>query len=301
MIIDDQEAVTPAALEAYGNIDDPRMREVIAALIRHLHGFVREVRLTEQEFQQAAHIVARLGQQTTDSHNEVVLMAGSLGMSTLVCLLNNGNGGATETQANLLGPFWRDDQPIVEDGGTLLRSPTPGPPLAVRVRLQDRIGAPIPGAEVDVWHSSPEGLYENQDPEQAEMNLRGRFISDAEGQFGFTTVLPAGYPIPDDGPVGELLRMAGRHRFRPAHLHFMVYKPGFKTLISQLYVGGDPYLDSDVQFGVTRALIGDFAAQEGPKGERAYSLDQVFTLEPGEARRPRPPVRAKRSADGLIT
>jgi catechol 1,2-dioxygenase len=301
MIIDDQEAVTPAALEAYGDIDDPRMREVIAALIRHLHGFVREVRLTEQEFQQAAHIVARLGPQTTDSHNEVVLMAGSLGMSTLVCLLNNGNGGATETQANLLGPFWRDDQPIVEDGGTLLRSPTPGPPLAVRVRLQDRIGAPIPGAEVDVWHSSPEGLYENQDPEQAEMNLRGRFISDAEGQFGFMTVLPAGYPIPDDGPVGELLRMAGRHRFRPAHLHFMVYKPGFKTLISQLYVGGDPYLDSDVQFGVTRALIGDFVSQEGSKGERAYSLDQVFTLEPGEARRPRAPVRAKRRAEGLIT
>ncbi len=126
------------------------------------------------------------------------------------------------------------------DGGTLVRSPTPGPPLAVRVRLQDRAGAPVAGAEVDVWHSSPEGLYENQDPSQAEMNLRGRFISDAQGRFSFNTVLPAGYPIPDEGPVGELLRSAGRHKFRPAHLHFMVYKPGFKTLISQLYVAGDP-------------------------------------------------------------
>jgi catechol 1,2-dioxygenase len=297
MIIDNQNAITPAVLEAYSQITDPRMREIVASLIKHLHGFVREVRLTEQEFQQAAHVVARLGQQTTDSHNEVVLMAGSLGVSTLVCLLNNGEGGATETQANLLGPFWRDDQPIVSNGGTLVRSPTPGPPLAARVRLQDRAGAPIAGAEVDVWHSSPEGLYENQDPSQAEMNLRGRFISDADGRFSFETVLPAGYPIPDEGPVGELLRAAGRHKFRPAHLHFMVFKPGFKTLISQLYVSGDPYLESDVQFGVTRALIGDYVRHEGPAGQVSYSLDQVFTLEPGEARRPRAPVRAKRLPD----
>jgi catechol 1,2-dioxygenase len=296
MIIDNPDAVTPAVLEAYANIADPRMRELVAALIRHLHRFVREVRLTEQEFQEAAHIVARLGQQTTDSHNEVVLMAGSLGVSTLVCLLNNGDRGATETQANLLGPFWRDDQPLVQDGGSLIRSPTAGPPLSVRVRLQDHAGAPIADAEVDVWHSSPEGLYENQDPSQAEMNLRGRFLSDAEGRFSFATVMPAGYPIPDDGPVGELLRLAGRHKFRPAHLHFMAYKPGFKTLISQLYVCGDPYLDTDVQFGVTRALIGDFVRHENVGGE-SYSLDQVFTLEPGEARRPRAPVRAKRSAD----
>jgi protocatechuate 3,4-dioxygenase beta subunit len=299
MIVGNQEAVTPAVLDAYSNIDDPRMREIVAALIKHLHGFVREVRLTEQEFQQAAHIVARLGQQTTESHNEVVLMAGSLGVSTLVCLINNGDRGATETQANLLGPFWRDDQPILEDGGSLIRSPTPGPPLSVRVRLHDRAGAPIAGAEVDVWHSSPDGLYENQDPSQAEMNLRGRFISDAEGRFSFATVMPAGYPIPDDGPVGELLRLAGRHKFRPAHLHFMAYKPGFKTLISQLYVAGDPYLESDVQFGVTRALIGDFVRRDNVGGE-SYSLDQVFTLEPGEARRPRAPVRAKRSADVIV-
>jgi protocatechuate 3,4-dioxygenase beta subunit len=295
MIIDNPDSVTPAVLEAYANIADPRMREIVAALIKHLHGFVREVRLTEQEFQQAAHIVARLGQQTTDAHNEVVLMAGSLGVSTLVCLINNGDRGATETQANLLGPFWRDDQPFVEDGGSLIRSPTAGPPLSVRVRLQDPVGAPIADAEVDVWHSSPEGLYENQDPSQAEMNLRGRFISNAEGRFSFATVMPAGYPIPDDGPVGELLRLAGRHKFRPAHLHFMIYKPGFKTLISQLYVAGDPYLDTDVQFGVTRALIGDFVRHENG-GVHFYSLDQVFTLESGEAARPRAPIRAKRTA-----
>jgi catechol 1,2-dioxygenase len=110
-------------------------------------------------------------------------------------------------------------------------------------------------------------------------------------------VLPAGYPIPDEGPVGELLRLAGRHKFRPAHLHFMVYKPGFKTLISQHYVDGDPYLDSDVQFGVTRALIGDFVRHETSSGEATYSLDQAFTLEPGEASRPRAPVRAKRAAN----
>jgi catechol 1,2-dioxygenase len=298
MIIENQAGVTNAVLEAYSRTPDPRLREILSALVRHLHGFIREVRLTEREFQEATRIIAAMGQRTTDWHNEVVLMSGSLGVSTLVCLLNNGDNGQTETQANLLGPFWRDDSPLCKSGSSIVRSPTSGPALAVDVRVEDSGGQAVAGAEVDVWHSSPEGLYENQDPAQAEMNLRGRFITDANGRFNFRSVKPAGYPIPIDGPVGELIKAAGRHHYRPAHLHFMIYKPGFKTLISQVYSPDDKHIDSDAQFGVTRALIGKYVRHDQPSAELGfeapwYSLGQRFVLERGEARRPRPPIRGK--------
>jgi len=298
MIIENQAMVTDAVVDAVSRVEDTRLREILLALVRHLHGFVREVRLTEREFQEAVRIIAAMGQKTTPSHNEVVLMAGSLGVSSLLCLLNHGNNGQTETQANMLGPFWRDDQPLCASGDTLVRSPTPGPGLFVRASLEDVDGHPIARAEVDVWHSSPEGLYENQDPNQAEMNLRGRFVSDEAGRFHFRSVKPAGYPIPVDGPVGELVRATRRHNFRPAHLHFMVHKAGFKTLISQVYTPDDEHIDSDVQFGVTRALIGNYIRHDEPSPEFGfaapwYSLDQRFTLEQGEARRPLAPIRAK--------
>jgi protocatechuate 3,4-dioxygenase beta subunit len=301
MIIENQADVTEAVEAAVSRAEDRRLREILLALVRHLHGFVREVHLTEREFGEAVRIIAGLGQKTTASHNEVVLMAGSLGVSSLLCLLNNGNNGQTETQANMLGPFWRDDQPSAASGSSLVRSPTPGPQLLVRVSLEDASGRPVAGAEIDVWHSSPEGLYENQDPSQAEMNLRGRFVSDTEGRFNFRTVKPAGYPIPVDGPVGELVRATRRHNFRPAHLHFMVFKSGFKTLVSQVYSPDDPHIDSDVQFGVTRALIGNYVRHDEPSGELGfaapwYSLDQRFVLETGEARRPVAPIRAKAEA-----
>jgi protocatechuate 3,4-dioxygenase beta subunit len=301
MIIENQASVTDAVAEAFGRTADPRLRAILLALVRHLHGFIREVKLTEREFQEATRLIAAMGQRTTDSHNEVVLMAGSLGVSALVCLLNNGDNGQTETQANLLGPFWREDQPLCASGDTLVRSATPGPALSVDVRVVDGAGRPVQGAEVDVWHSSPEGLYENQDPDQAEMNLRGRFLTDTDGRFHFRSVKPAGYPIPIDGPVGELVRATGRHNYRPAHLHFMIYKPGYKTLISQIYVPDDEHLDSDVQFGVTRALIGDYVRHDEPEASLGfkppwYSLDQCFVLERGEARRPKPPIRSKAEA-----
>ena len=296
MIIARQEDVTPVVIDAYKNIEDPRLREIVASLIKHLHAFAREVHLTEEEFHKGTEILARLGQLTNDNHNEVVLMSGSLGFSSLICLLNNGNNGQTETTANLLGPFWRMNSPRTENGGSIVRSPTPGPVLFVNCWLKDQSGKPIAGAEVDVWHSSPEGFYEQQDPKQAPMNLRGKFTTDADGKFGFRSVKPAGYPIPIDGPVGDLIRAGKRHHYRPAHLHFLIFKEGFKTLISQIYVNDDDRLETDVQFGVTRALIGDYVRHDGPapasdvKGEW-YSLDQTFVMEPGKARLPKPPIQ----------
>jgi len=168
--------------------------------------------------------------------------------------------------------------------------------MFVKIWVQDQSGKPIEGAEVDVWHSSPEGFYEQQDPKQAPMNLRGKFMTDANGHFNFRSVKPAGYPIPIDGPVGDLIRAQGRHHYRPAHLHFLIFKPGFKTLISQVYVNDDPLLDSDVQFGVTRALIGNYVRHENEPAPAAdvdgpwYSLDYTFRMEPGKAKLPRPPI-----------
>ncbi|UCE32074.1 MAG: catechol 1,2-dioxygenase [Burkholderiales bacterium] len=302
MIIGTQQQVTEAVLSELERAPDPRFRELMSALVRHLHDFAREVRLTEAEFHRAIGHVAALGQHTTDSHNEVALVAGSLGFSTLVCLLNNGDGGQTETAANLLGPFWRMESPRTGNGGSIVRSPVPGPTLLVDAWFRDRDGRPIAGAEVDVWHASPEGLYENQDPSQADMNLRGKFTSDEEGHVWFRTVKPVGYPIPTGGPGGELLRAQARHNMRPAHMHFLAFKPGFKTLISQLYDGSDPRIEDDVQFGVTRALVCDYVRHEtahpGDPSVTApwYWLTYTFVMEPGEAVLPRAPIRGKAAA-----
>jgi len=297
MIIRGQQDVTDAATSVMARTSDPRLREIMLSLVRHLHGFVRDVRLTEAEFREACGILAELGQQSTDTHNEVVLMAGSLGVSPLVCLLNNGDQGNTETLQSLLGPFWRLNSPRVENGGSIVRSETPGAALFVNARVVDPAGRPIAGAEVDVWHASPVGFYENQDPEQANMNLRGKFTTDADGRFAFRSVMMAGYPIPTNGVVGRLLKAQSRHPYRPAHLHALIFKPGFKVLISQVYDPADPHIDSDVQFGVTKALIGDFVRHDAPHPGAAdvvapwYSLDYVYRMEAGEAVLPRPPIK----------
>ena len=289
--------VTPAVLRVMEQTQDPRLRQIMMSLVGHLHAFVRETRLTEEEFREATALLNEIGALASDSHNEFVLMAGSLGVSTLVCLQNNGDRGQTETSQSLLGPFWRLNSPRVENGGTILRSETPGTPLFVSGRVVDGEGTPVAGAEVDVWHASPVGLYENQDPEQAEYNLRGKFTTDEDGCFRFWTVRMVGYPIPTDGVVGRLLRAQGRHPMRPAHLHALIFKPGFKTLISQVFDPSDPHIADDVQFGVTQALTGDFVEHQEPPPDRPelstpwVSLSYTYVMEPGEAKLPRPPIK----------
>ena len=297
MMIEREQDVTAAALAVMERTSDPRLRQIMVSLVKHLHAFVRDVRLTEAEFRDATAIVAELGKLTTDTHNEVVLMAGSLGVSPLVCLLNNGDQDNTETDQSLLGPFWRLNSPRVENGGSIVRSETPGAPLFVSGRVVDKDGRPVTGAEVDVWHASPVGLYENQDPEQADMNLRGKFTTDQDGRFAFRSVMMVGYPIPTSGVVGRLLKAQSRHPYRPAHLHALIFKPGFKVLISQVYDPADPHIDSDVQFGVTQALIGKFLRHDTPHPTARdvatpwYSLDHTYRLETGEAVLPRPPIK----------
>jgi hydroxyquinol 1,2-dioxygenase len=303
MIIANQKDVTTAVLSELQRSTDPRFKEIMSAFVRHLHDFAREVKLTEQEFQAAVGYLVAIGKHTNESHNEGVLMAGALGFSTLICLLNNGDNGQTETSQNLLGPFWREHSPATANGGSIVRSPTPGEPLFVNAWFKDKSGKPIEGAVVDVWQSSTEGYYENQDPVQADMNLRGKFTTDRDGRIHFRSIKPAGYPIPVDGPVGALLRKQGRHNMRPAHLHVLTEKAGFKTLVSQVYVPDDPNLETDSQFGVTRHLIGDFVRHDSgtPPGSDVkapwYTLDYTFTMEPGESRLLRPPITDKARGD----
>ena len=288
MIIESQQDVTEAVLGEMFRTPDPRTRELLSSLVKHLHAFIRETKLTEKEFQDAIGQINAIGQRTTPSHNEAMLLSGALGVSNLVCLINNGAKGTRPTQANNLGPFYRAGAPNLEDGASLLRSPTPGPELSFKGFVKTEQGEPVAGAEVDVWHSSPVGLYENQDRTQAEMNLRGRFTTLADGSFSFRSVKPAGYPVPTEGPTGALLRAQKRHNMRPAHLHFLIHKPGFKTIASQVYDPEDPHLETDSQFGVTRALVGRFQ-KEGS----GYALNFSFVLEPGESWRPRAPITEK--------
>lgn len=297
MIIDSEASVTQAVLDAMAGAPNPRLREIMAALVKHAHAFAREVQLTEEEFDIGIDFLNRIGQATNDSHNEAILFSDAIGFSTLVCLLNNGQNGASETASALLGPFWRMHSPVTANGGSIVRSPTPGPELFADCRISDPQGRPLAGVEVDVWQASPVGMYENQDDTQADMNLRGKFTTDAEGRFWFRSVKPAGYPVPTGGPVGELLRAQRRHCYRPAHLHFLAFKPGWKTLISQVFVDDDERLETDVVFGVTRHLIGKYERRTGetpPAPDVAgewYSLHYDFVMEPGEAKLPHPPIK----------
>jgi catechol 1,2-dioxygenase len=299
MIIETEQDVTKAVLAELSRAPNARFREIMSAFVRHLHAFAREVKLTEEEFREAMNYIVRIGQASNETHNEAVLISGSLGFSQLIVMLNNGLSDQGDTDASLLGPFWRMHSPATENGGSIVRSPTPGDPMFVNARFVDRGGKPVAGAEVDIWHSSTEGFYENQDPVQADMNLRGKFLTDNDGRIAFRSIKPAGYPIPIDGPTGDLLRAQGRHNMRPAHLHFLVTKEGFKTLISQVYVQDDRFIETDVQFGVTKRLIGDYVRHENGRAPAPdvngpwYSLDHEFVMEPGTTKLPRPPITGK--------
>lgn len=297
MAISEPADVTTAVLAAMEETPDSRLREIMLSLVRHLHAFICEVRLTDAEFGMGAAFINEMGQLSNDSHNETVLMAGSLGVSSLVSLLNNPEIAGQRTSQSMLGPFWRMNSPRISNGDSIVRSDVGGATMVVHGQIVDRDGHPISGAEVDVWQCSPNGLYENQDPEQEEMNLRGKLMTDAAGHFWFRSVKPIGYPIPTDGVVGRMLAAQNRHPFRPAHVHVLAFKPGFRTLISQLYLPDDDKLKTDAQFGVRSGLIGRLNRHDDPDPDDPdvkppwYSLDHRFIMERGEATLPKPPIK----------
>ncbi len=288
-IVSDEASLTPIVLRAMARTSDPRLLEIIGALVRHAHAFVRETKLTEEEFEQGLAFLAAVGQATGPTKNEAVLLADILGISTLVSLLNN-QRDETATASALLGPFWRKHAPLCNSGDNIARGNTEGVPLDVSGQVRDIHGKPLAGVEVDVWQASPIGFYENQDEDQPDMNLRGRFQTDLEGRYHFRSVRPAGYPVPTDGPCGDLLRAQQRHPYRPAHLHFMVSAPGYRTLITQVFADDAENLNSDVVFAVLKPLVGHFAETVDASGKRRATLQYDFVLEPGEQKFPMPPI-----------
>lgn len=295
-IVTDAASVTGIVLGAMENTENPRLKEILNALVKHAHAFLNEVKLSDDEFEQGLDFIRRVGLTCTDSHNEVVLLADVLGLSTLVKVLNN-SAHEERTGGALLGPFYRAGSPRYESGDSIVQTGTLGSPLYVSGHVCDTNREPIRNARVDVWQASPVGLYENQDPHQAEMNLRGHFFTDAHGVFHFRSVRPAGYPVPTHGPVGDLLRVQKRHPYRPAHLHFVVVAQGCSTLISQIFADDAEYLDSDVVFGVTRDLVGKFERHDVGTGPHPEALEPYYTLEcsfilgEGVATYPTPPIK----------
>ena len=295
-IVDDAGSITEVVLAAMSRTDDARLKQIIDALVRHAHAFFREVQLTDREFEQGIEFVKAIGQATVDNHNEVVLCADVLGFSTLVTLLNTVDK-TNRTPGALLGPFYRGNSPDYGNGESIVAEGSPGAPLFVRGHVVDSARRPIANARVDVWQASPVGLYENQDPDQPDTNLRGSFRTDAHGYFRFRSVRPAGYPVPTHGPVGALLAKQHRHPYRPAHIHFVVVAEGHETLVSQVFADDSEYLGSDVVFGVNRSLVGKFAMHDDGRAPDAdvtgpyYTLEYDFVLAEGTSTCPTPPIK----------
>ena len=248
--------LTAAVLARVEGTTDPRFQEVMTCLIRHLHDFVREVELTEDEWLECIGFLTATGQKCDARRQEYILLSDVLGVSMLVDAINHRRPrGATEN--TVLGPFYVHDAPEIRNGDDMAAGWT-GEPTHVSGRVLDVAGKPVAGAWLDIWQSGADGRYDVQLPDAGGKQLRARLRADAEGCFRFRTIKPTPYPVPTDGPVGLILERMGRHPMRPAHLHFIVSAPGYETVVTHLFVRGDPYLGSDVVFGVKESLIVDF-------------------------------------------
>ncbi len=265
---------TEAVIRTFDTCTDARLKQVMTSLVRHLHAFVRDVEPTEAEWFAAIRFLTETGQMCDDTRQEFILLSDTLGVSTLVELINNRKAPGT-TDTSVFGPFWVADAPLQEPGTAIFRDGT-APTMHVHGRVTGSHGAPVAGALVDVWQTAPNGLYDVQDPDQPAMNMRARFRTLADGTFAFRTTQPRAYTIPHDGPVGKVLDGTGRHPWRPAHLHVMIQAQGYRKLTTALYFEGDKYLDSDAVFGVKDSLV----VQPAPRPDGGSDLSYHFALEP---------------------
>jgi protocatechuate 3,4-dioxygenase beta subunit len=260
---------------AFAGTPDPRLRELVTALVRHLHAFVKEVEPTEAEWAYAIDFLTRTGHLSDGARQEFILLSDVLGISMLVDTINHRSRG-TSTESTVLGPFHMVESPPRELGDTIALDGK-GTPCLVSGRVTGPAGEPIPGARVDVWQASDDGFYDVQQPDvQPERNLRGLFTADGEGRYRFRSIVPRYYPIPDDGPVGELLAATGRHPYRPAHLHYIVGAPGYRPVTTHVFVADSPYLDSDAVFGVKDSLVRDVPEVDDPARAAEAGLPNPF-------------------------
>jgi protocatechuate 3,4-dioxygenase beta subunit len=260
---------------SFAGTPDPRLRQVMTSLVRHLHAFVKDVELTEEEWGVAIDFLTRTGQMSNEVRQEFILLSDVLGISMLVETVNHRTGG-TSTESTVLGPFHMVESPPRELGADIALDGK-GTPCLVSGRVTGPDGEPLAGASVDVWQTNEDGFYDVQQPGiQPPGNLRGLFTADAEGRFWFRSVVPRYYPIPDDGPVGQLLAATGRHPNRPAHLHFIVAAPGYRPVTTHVFVADSPYLDSDAVFGVKESLVREVPEVDDPARAAQIGLPNPF-------------------------
>ena len=261
-----EDEITAEVLARFSETRDPRLREIMLALIRHLHAFVKEVQLTEPEWFQAIEILTEAGKMCSDKRQEFILFSDTLGVSMVVDLLDHRKpDGATES--TVFGPFHRLGAPEMPPGGNIAHRDHAGTPAVVSGRVVDMNGKPIAGAVLDVWQAQTNGLYDSQDKDPDALHMRGKFRTDGNGRYLIRTVVPVNYPIPSDGPVGRMLKATGRHPWRPAHIHFVVSAEGYEPVTTHIFDRTDPYLQSDAVFAVKDSLICDFARHETPDAE----------------------------------
>jgi catechol 1,2-dioxygenase len=279
------DALTEKVLHAYSGIDNIRLRAIVACLIRHLHAFVKEAQPTDKEFEAGWTLMAEMAKFTGDERNEFLLLCDVTGISQLVETINHARPQSA-VGFSVVGPFYRANAPARKRGESIASHDTKGERVRITGRVLDlTANAPVAGAMLDVWQAATNGLYENQDRNQPDYNLRGRFRTDEAGAFDLVALLPTPYPVPTDGPVGELIRLAKRQPNRPAHIHFIVSAPKYETLITQVFRKGDDIIDEDPVFAAGDNLIGEFHQRGGQ-----YRLHYDFQLRPGVSTMPKAPI-----------
>jgi protocatechuate 3,4-dioxygenase beta subunit len=282
--------ITRAALRSFDLTKDPRSKELLQAAVKYLHAFATEVNLTTNELIKLAEILTAAGQISDASRHEFLLMSDIMGL-TMVVDYNTNQKPPGAFESSVLGPFYRTDAPWIEMGGNICRQENAGIPTLVSGRVLATNGSSVPGAVLDIWQVPANGKYENTDPSQVEFNCRGRLRAAEDGSYRFWTVKPVPYPIPKDGPAGLILDAAQRHNMRAAHIHVIVEAVGYEKVISEIFVAGDPYIDSDAVFGVKDSLTVEFVRHESAEDAQKYrcpspfyTVDYDFVLVPGETR-----------------
>ncbi|MFI7706853.1 intradiol ring-cleavage dioxygenase [Nonomuraea sp. NPDC049480] len=269
--------LTDRVLASFDATPSPRLRAVMQSLVSHLHAFASDVRLTEEEWAAAVSFLTRAGQISDDRRQELILLSDVLGLSMLVVGINH-PASAAATDSTVVGPFFVENAPEFANGDDISGGAA-GEPCFYSGRVLSAAGTPIAGARIEVWHSDDEGNYDVQYAQLDGAQGRGRLRSEADGRYRFSSVLPVPYPIPHDGPVGELLDAAKRDSMRPAHVHFRVSAPGFATLTTHVFVAGDPYLGSDAVFGEKDSLVRTFVRHDpGPAPDGRVLGTAFFTM-----------------------
>ncbi len=249
--------ITDVFTSYFGDDTDPRVKEVLSALARHIHDFAREVNLTHDEWRVGIDFLTRAGEITSPERQEFVLLSDVMGLSSLVDMLHS---TPEATSSSVLGPFHVSNPPPLAVGGDMKRD-YEGETVLVEGTVRDTEGNAIPGAQIDIWQTAPNGMYSSQDPEQDIHSFHGLMTADENGRYAFTTVRPVEYTVPTDGPVGDILNAAGRHPWRPSHLHYIVTAEGFRSLVTEVFPDDDPYLDQDTVFGVREDLVMTYVPQ----------------------------------------